>query len=381
MHPYRYDGSPGPYQALLERLATMGEAHEPGAGDHRPAMPGWRDPFPFMGDGQLDAHLVDLQKMAERDQPTLHDADDLTKTMGAHAIVGASSTMHSLNSRQHALEIIAQRAEWLAGYLTPERLDAAEAWRDQKAQHSAQAFTAGSHRVKAQNAMSNLRLAIHHSYTDTHAALAAWDDLVADPASGGLQGAAKAVMADPSILGKLEGGKTWFGLGAEDHDRVRARDRLADLSHNATQFLHHDKLAGQAARVLRGMEAVGQPDAEVSETLAAMRDVRRIDLHYMANLQNKLVEAQALIAARATDPIATLAASQQRYQEWRDTENPGERITATQLKKAMAVTIHQVRQDPALTQALAAKGLKADKLFGEPITSPRPAPKQAAPAP
>jgi len=254
MHPYRYDGSPGPYQALLERLATMGEAREPGSGDNRTAMPGWRDPFPYMAEGQLDAHLFDLRRMAERDQPELHEADDLSKTMGAHAITGAASTMHGLRSRQEALEIIEKRAEWLATYLTPERLDAAESWRDQKAIRGAQARDAGGHRIKAQNAMSNIRLAIQFSYTDSRAALSAWDKLVQDPETGGIKAAARQVTADPSILGKLEGGKTWFGLGDEDRDRLRARDRLADLSHNAAQFIHHNQLAQRADRNLKAIE-------------------------------------------------------------------------------------------------------------------------------
>ena len=387
MHPYRYDGSPGPYQALLERLATMGEARgggrEPNAGDNRPAMPGWRDPFPYMAEGQLDAHLFDLRRMAKRDQPNLHEADDLTKTLGAHVITGACSAMHSLRARQEALEIIEQRAEWLATYLTPERLDVAEQWRDRKAVRGAQAQEVGEHRTRAQTAMCNIRLAIQFSYADSRAALVAWDKLLADPGTGGVGAAASAVVADPSILGELRGGKTWFGLGGEDRDRLRARDRLADLTHHAAQFTHHDQLAQRADRKLKAIEDVPPAEGELADTLAALRDMRRIDLHYMLHLQDKVVQTRRLIAQRSTDPVGALAASHALFQELRDADNVGERLTGTDLKKAMAVTLQEVRRDPVLTRALAAKGLSPDQVFSEKAPAPpaQPEPRRAMAAP
>ncbi|MEO0391968.1 MAG: hypothetical protein AAF213_01840 [Pseudomonadota bacterium] len=344
-------------------------------GQSRNATPEWRDPFPFAGPDQRDAHLVDLQRMAARDLPTLHDTDDLSETMGGHAITGASSTMHSLARRQEALEVIEQRATWLANYLTPERLDEAEAWRDQMERRKHQARETGQYRSQAQNAMSKLRLSIQHSYADGRAALAAWQSLVDDPGTGGLAAAAKLVSTDPTRLGHLKGGKIWFGLGRENHDRLRARDRLVDLVHNATQHQHYDALAQKAERRYKAMDDLPRPAGRLAETLAAMRDVRRINLHYMLNLEDKIVQSRALLASRSTEPVASLAASHALYQELRAADNPGERITATQLKKAMASTSLEVRHHPDLSASLATDyGLDADNLFTErPAAEPLPA--------
>jgi hypothetical protein len=367
MHPYRYDGSPGPYQAMLERLSTMGKPRERG---HDP-MPGWHDPIPFLGEHQLDAHLYDIRRMAERDQPTLHEDDDLSKTMGAYAITGASSTMHGLTTRQTALEIIEQRAKWLATYLTPERLDVAEQWRDQMARRGAQARQVGEHRMKAGGADRNIRWAIQHGYADSRSALDAWDKLVTETHQGSLIEAAKEVQKNPDILGTLAGGKTWFGLGREDRDRLRARDRLSDLGHHATIATNHGRLADQADRRLKAIDKPDHAKGALAETLAVMREVKRIDLHYMLALQDKVVQARALIAGRDADPVASLKVADRLYTEWRSGDNPGERITATQLRQGMLSTLHDVRRKPELLAELASAGIDPDAVFSEERPKPQ----------
>ncbi len=111
-------------------------------------------------------------------------------------------------------------------------------------------------------------------------------------------------------------------------------------------------------------------EGELAETLAAMRDMRRINLHYMLDLQDKVVQTRSLIAQRSTDPVGALAASHALFQELRDADNPGERITGTDLKKAMTATLYEVRQSPELKKALAAKGLSPDQVFSEKAPAP-----------
>ena len=175
MHPHRYDGSPGAYATLLERLSTMG--HEQEATPDQSAMPAWRDPIPFLGQGQLDNHMFDIRKMADRDAPTLHESDELNKSMGHHVIIGACSTMNGLPSRQRALEVVAERAAWLSTYLTPERLDTAIAWRDQMARRSHVARQMSEQGGRANIAESSIENAIIRAYDEPAVARRKWSEL------------------------------------------------------------------------------------------------------------------------------------------------------------------------------------------------------------
>ena len=380
MHPYRYDGSPGPYQALLERLSVMGNKRERGAD----AMPGWRDPLPYMAEDQLKAHLVDLQRMAERDKPALHEEDNLQQTMGGLAITGASSTMHSLRGRQEALEILEERAKWLATYLTPERLDLAEQWRDQIARRGVVSRQSADNRMRAHSAKRDMRWTVQFCYEDGEAASDAWFKLIDDERGVGYMEAAKQVAAQPEILGKLRGGKTWLGLGQDNKERQDARDRLAQLPRLAMQQFNHTRLADKAERQLNAMEKPERASGELSETLAAIRDVKKIDLHYMLAMEDKAIRTRALIAGQKDDPVQTMVAADKLYAELMEGYNPGERITAGQLKRGLTFTLNEMRNNPAQRSALEAAGLNPDAVFSDdrkPTPRPGAAPKLDAPAP
>jgi len=350
MHPYRYDGSQGPHAALLERLAAMGEKRE------RDGMPGWRDPVPFLRDDDMDSHMFDIRQMAERDQPTLHEADTLKRNLGLHAVVGANSAMNSLRDRQEALEVIEQRFDWLAGYLTPERLDRVIEWRDQKARRSAESSRMWEHQSRANVAVQQIGWTIEHAYADPDAARANWAALLGDPDTGGLKEAARQVARHPERLGALKGANQWFGLGGPNRERERALERLAELPLHANVAIERGKLADRYRRRHEALADPGRPDAEMTETMAAARDVRRINLHYMIAMQDKVVQARALIGGQQDNPVQSLIAADRLYAEWSNADDPGTRITAGQLKRGMGEALYQLRRDPALQAELAASG-------------------------
>ncbi|MEM6902877.1 MAG: hypothetical protein AAF556_06540 [Pseudomonadota bacterium] len=389
MQPHRYDGSSGPYADLLARLSTAG-AEQKGQRDTAD-MGGWRDPFPFMSRGQSDAHLIDLQRMAARDEPALHEADKLDHGLGYHAITGANSTMHGLHSRQQALEIIAARAEWLSTYLTQERLDEAIQWRDQMERRAVVARRVGEQASHARQCETDINCRILRAYKDRKGARKAWDELLFDAGPGGMEAVARQVEENPALLGELRGGRTWLGLGGENEERLNAREEIANLSGPARQYQQFRRRVDSLQRDYENMDKPPRAEGRLAETLAAMRDIGRLDLHYLAATAQKVVQARALIAGQHDDPLRTVEVAADLYQKWHGSDDLAQRITATQLKRGIESAVIRVRRDEALSAKAEALGLnmsnpltdgptKAPKDEPRPSRSVRPAPGNA-PAP
>ncbi|MBV6634135.1 MAG: hypothetical protein KI792_14000 [Alphaproteobacteria bacterium] len=356
MHPLKYNGSPGPYEAQLERLATMGEKRS--AHDLAGPMPGWQDILPNIATADLDAHMPVLKGMADRDGATLHPDDQLDQPMTHHATIGAHSVKDGLDARQQSLDILTERAAWLSTYLTPEKMDRAIAWRDQVAKVAELSSQISDNRNHINQDTRAMERVVANAFTDPDAAKQAWGELVSAPETGGLAAAARKVSMDPSIIGTLKGGNTWLGLGGPNAERREAINSLATLPQSAAKIANHGQQITKIRRQYDAMEKPGRGDAEVADTLMAMRDINSINLHYMMDMADKVTRAQALIAGQETDPVTTVVAARELYHDLIAQDDMGSRSAARSLRQGLAPAFTAIMDDPSLSASLRAQGIE-----------------------